>query len=159
MPKVKIEGVNANFDGEYELRIGKDESLKTREFRAIKKISGHAPTEFAEAIVKGDVEAVAAIAAITLHRNGKGLNVPLEGLAEVLMADSDFGAISVDFGTFEGMEEDDDRPPASSPTTSGPENKPAAPSSENEKNEPSGAPSGTELESQEPSLRAIGGLS
>jgi hypothetical protein len=155
MPKVKIAGVHPDFNGEYELAMSKDAPLKSRELRTIKQIGGVRPLEITEALAVADIEVVIALAVIALQRAGRGTNLSPVQLADVLFADSDAGAIRIDFDD-DADEEDEDRPPGSSPTPSGVERKPDEPGSESESREPGGPSSPDDGESQEQPLRAIG---
>ena len=70
MPKIVVEGVPP-YDGEYEI----DLAFTNREFHTIKQISGLRAGELEEAVQKGDLDLVVALAVNALRRAGHTVNI------------------------------------------------------------------------------------
>ena len=147
MPKLKIEGIPA-YNGSYDLDVA---GFTGRELHTIKEISGVRANELQDAFVAGDYDLVVAFTVITLRRAGKIVN-PDE------IMDAEVGSITIDVDD-DVVGEDEERPPASSPTPNGDENSSGVGASANEPTQSSGSPSSDGGDDLPSPLRAIGSLS
>ena len=141
-----MEGFGRQVDGEYEW----PEKLTRREWRTLKRVADVLPLKLQDALVAGDQDVMVAFSMIALERAGKPV---LE--AVFLDASGDSKIVLVDE---DAEQEEEERPPAS-PTATGPESEPAVERSEPEKNESSGTGTSDDSDTQETTLRAVGGLS
>jgi hypothetical protein len=127
MPKLKIADVSPRIDGEYEFDLT---GFNGHEAHLIKQIAGVRLGELNEALNAGDYDLVVAFAKILVERAGE--SVPVD-----VLLNAPLGKITVDLRAG-AKQEDEDRPPASSPTPSGVEKEPVGPSSESLSTKPSG---------------------
>lgn len=142
MAKMILNGIHP-YDGEYEIPNG---GWTNRELHFIKQTCGVRAGELEEALQAGDVGVQVALTAVILKRAGHNVNV------EILW-DADPEKFDV---IDDEQEADQDRPPASSPTTNGLENSSVVGASSDESASSSGRNGGTDGESSPPTPSRIG---
>jgi hypothetical protein len=117
MDRVIVTGVPP-FDGEFELDLS-TRVFSTLEWRWIKKISGYLPLTIQEGLEGGDPDIFVVMACIALYRAGRITKEQVYAAAETL-AEPPFDGAAIQIIVGERDEEaGDERPPASSPMTSG----------------------------------------
>jgi hypothetical protein len=107
----KIEGVGPRFDGHWPLDLSR---LNHRDLHIIKTVAGLRSTEIDEALEAGDADVIVALAVCAMHRGGRKVNLRTE--LDPLW-DAEFGKITLEPDETDA-EEDDEIPPAGTPTAS-----------------------------------------
>jgi hypothetical protein len=155
MDRVVITGIPP-FDGEFELDLS-TRVFSTLEWRWIKKISGYLPLTIQDGLEGGDPDIFVVMAIVALYRSGKIAKEQVFAVADVLAEPPfDGSAIQIIVGEPE-QEADEDRPPASSPTTNGAESSLDVGQSEDESSSSSGTSLGeSNGESSAPTPLRIG---
>lgn len=145
MATLKVSGI-PGLDGEYACDLS---SFTNREWHEIKKQTGLAGQDFFDAVNKGDNDVMVGLAITVLGRHGK------KDVADEVW-DADVGKLTFDFTDEEEQagEEDAGPPePETIPDTSG-----GSETGSDGETDSSGETSPESSDSQEPILRAIGGL-
>ena len=136
MDRVIVTGIPP-FDGEFELDLS-TRVFSTLEWRWIKKISGYLPLTIQEGLEGGDPDIFVVMACIALYRSGRITKEQVYNVSDVL-AEPPFDGAAIQIIVGERDEEaGDERPPVSSPMTSGDESSLDVGQSESESSSSSG---------------------